>query len=170
MIVIITAGYLFTWLLADIIRRRRRHRHSARWWRRGVVASAYSRKVCIDSKNHRQKCNLCEHRHHTIIACLYYCRHRAAAVRPYRLTVAAFCPSGSIPIKMLTLSKHWKNNGVRLVCSRRLLTYFTTRRARDLDSWQNFCQEMIHRSKAFCIREAAATIAVPSRHANVLWA
>ena len=30
----------------------------------------------------------------------------------------------------------------------------------------NFCQEMIHRSKAFCIREAAATIAVPSRHAT----
>ena len=30
MIVIITAGYLFTWLLADIIRRRRRHRRSDR--------------------------------------------------------------------------------------------------------------------------------------------
>ena len=31
----------------------------------------------------------------------------------------------------------------------------------------NFCQEMIHRSKAFCIREAAATIAVPSRQCSL---
>ena len=82
---------------------------------------------------------------------------------PTGFTVAAFCPSGSIPIKMLTLSNHWKNNGVRLVCSRRLLTYLlhnsTCERPRLLT---NFCQEMIHRSKAFCIREAAANS--PPRH------
>ena len=87
---------------------------------------------------------------------------------PTGSTVVAFCPSGSIPIKMLTLSKHWKNNGVRLVCSRRLLTYFTTRRARDLDSWQTFARKWSIGAKLFVFAKPPPP--PPRRHANVLWA